>query len=484
MTTPSAEPRPAGLPRSLHGLLVVAGLLAIAGLVFHNMDLLGDGFWYVASGRWLLDHRALPHADPFSFASVKERWIVGMPGACLLFALVADHLGLRALLVMGTIVEAAAVALLWLRAARTPFGRLVLLLLALFFVQVDATDLSVRGQVFGDLGFVLLLGMLARLRDGQRVHPLLVVLGAAVWANLHYSFLLLFFVPLGAAALLLLEPEASRPRLRPFVAVVFWAFLGSLINPYGWRYLAFSFHIIFTPIADDFAFFRSPDFHDPAWLVAPACGVAILVLRGRYGESRCAMPEQALLLVFVAAACNSLRWGTLLVAVEMGLLGPMLDRYQPLGVRQLSFVAAVASGVCAVLGVRWISRGADPLQNVPVAAAEVARAAQRAQYAAGRSMDQVVNPLHWGGYLAYEWNGDPKYFHDGRDQTVLFDNGVYEDAGALWKGTPRFAEVLDVYEAGVVLWERGSRLDLLLRGAPGWKLAHEDAIAVVHVRTK
>lgn len=71
-----------------------------------------------------------------------------------------------------------------------------------------------------------------------------------------------------------------------------------------------------------------------------------------------------------------------------------------------------------------------------------------------------------------------------RDQIVLFGNGAYEDSRALWSGGPASREILDTYEAGTMLWERGAPLDLLLRGDPRWRLVHQDALAVVHVRVQ
>ena len=119
---------------------------------------------------------------------------------------------------------------------------------------------------------------------------------------------------------------------------------------------------------------------------------------------------------------------------------------------------------------------------MPVAAAEVAREAQRSRAAAGEAFSNVVEPLHWGGYFAYAWMGDPRYLIDGRDHLRLFGNGAFEDEGTLWRGDAASLEVLDAYEAGVVVWPRGQALDRLLRANPAWQLVHADAIAVAYVR--
>src|SRR6185312_372853 len=70
--------------------------------------------------------------------------------------------------------------------------------------------------------------------------------------------------------------------------------------------------------------FQSPDLHDPRWLIAPAAGVALLVALSR-SSVRTTIAERAFLLIFVAAACKSRRFATALLAVEIGLAGPLLD---------------------------------------------------------------------------------------------------------------------------------------------------------------
>jgi hypothetical protein len=467
--------------RAMSMALVAGAALAIAGLAWHHMAITGDGFWSLAAGHWILAHRAVPHVDPFSYASVGA-WTLVSSGACVVFAAI-DHLaGLRGLMIFGAALEALVVLLLWLRSAKTLEARVLLLPAALFFVQVDAEDLSCRGQLFGDLGFVLLLGVLGRVRDGKRVHPALVFVGAVLWTNLHLSFLAATFVPLLVALLFFLEPAATRPRALPLLSVSAVAALASLVNPYGPSYLPLALGTAFDPSTGSIDLFQSPDFHDPMWLVAPALGCALVVVRGAWGEERMKRPEQALLLVFLAAACMSRRFSTQLVAVEMVLAGPLLERAA--FARFPPAVVAVASAVAALFGAFWLREAHDPLRDSPADAAPVAREAKRTQEAEHARLDRVVTPLHWGGYLAYAWMGQPRYFIDGRDHVLLFGNGTIEDERTLWSASPQALEVLDVYEAGVVVWPRGGSLDVQLRQDPRWVLVHADAIAVVHARRR
>jgi hypothetical protein len=473
-------------PDRLRGVaLPLAAFIALVGLAWHDMAILGDGFWTIATGRWLLAHRALPGADPFAFASVPGPWTIVSSGACVLFAAIVRAVGERGLMVTAALVEAFAVWLLWSRAARTPLSRIVLLPLALFFVQVDAQDLSARGQVFGDLGMVLLLFVLAGLRDGARprLWLALVPVLACVWANLHLSFVSALFLPAAAGVLVALEPRSSRPAVWPFFAASGLALAGACVNPYGPSYLRLALGTAFDPSTQEIDLFRSPDFHDVWWLLGPAVALAVIVARGRDARDRMRLPEQGFVLLFLIAACASRRFATTLVAAEIAIAGPMLDRMR--SVRVDSFVPLAmwaVGGLAAIAGGVWLAHGNDPFGDVPVAAAEVAREAQRARAAAGDADANVVEPLHWGGYFAYAWMGAPRYFIDGRDHLELFGNGAFEDEGTLWQGDAASLEVLDAYEAGVVVWPRGQALDRLLRANPRWQLVHADAIAVAYVR--
>jgi len=412
-------------------------------------------------------------------------WTIVSSGACVLFAAIVRVVGERGLMVSASLVEGFAVWLLWSRAARTPFSRVVLLPLALFFIQVDAQDLSARGQVFGDLGIVLLLLVLAALRDGVRPKPWLAVVPAlvCVWANLHLSFVSALFLPAACGVLVAFEPSASRPALWPFFATSGLALVGACINPYGPAYLRLALGTAFDTSTQQIDLFRSPDFHDVSWLLAPALAIGLIIARGRDAQDRMRLPEQGFVLLFLVAACASRRFATTLVAAEIAIAGPVLDRWQVVRLVPIMQRATWAvAGLATTAGALWLAHGNDPFGDVPVAAAEVAREAQRSRAAAGEAFANVVEPMHWGGYFAYAWMGDPRYFIDGRDHLRLFGNGAFEDEGTLWRGDAASLEVLDAYEAGAVVWPRGQALDRSLRADPGWQLVHADAIAVTYVR--
>src|SRR5437660_11881243 len=65
----------AGMGPSILPLLVAVLLIPLAlgssKTIFND----GDVSWHIATGQWILDHRAIPHTDPFSFTWLGKPWV-------------------------------------------------------------------------------------------------------------------------------------------------------------------------------------------------------------------------------------------------------------------------------------------------------------------------------------------------------------------------------------------------------------------------
>ena len=431
----------------------------------------------VATGRWMLGHRAMPTHDPFCFATVQQAWTVVSVGSQVLFAAVADRFGLRALMVMATIIESFAASWLWLATSRRGALRLLLLPFALFFVQLDAEDLSARGQIFGDVGVIWLLLTMQHLRQGRSIAWFVPLGVGAVWVNLHPSYLLAGFVPLLFAGALLLEGAKERGPVAPFIKFAVLLLIGSLANPYGYKYWFHTFRNAIDPVASTFDLFQSPDLQSPVGLIAPALAVALIVARSLLAPPAGRRADTAILLVFLGAACSARRYTTQLLALQAIILGAMLKSHGARAVRCRVGSLALNTGCSgALLVASWfgLHEHKDPLQHVPSKAAQAVISWALPQ--------NIMNPFHWGGYLAYAWNGNPKYFIDGRDIVGLVANGILDDSGRLRSGSQDWPRILDVYEIKTVLWESGAPLDFYLAHSPAWQLVHRDALAVVFTR--
>ena len=86
-TTNNSPPADQGIPPDADGLKGVDGLRLWLPIIFGvtaYLNLLtstgrllidSDVYWHIAVGQWIVDHRAVPHADPFSFTMRGAPWI-------------------------------------------------------------------------------------------------------------------------------------------------------------------------------------------------------------------------------------------------------------------------------------------------------------------------------------------------------------------------------------------------------------------------
>jgi hypothetical protein len=186
-----------------------------------------DFFWHLATGRWIVEHRALPLTDPFAIASDRIEWINGE----WLFEAVAhgahEIVGLAGMSVVRGLLAAAIFTIVFFKSRRD------LLLTAIAFAGAMQTfDLRPSSVA-------LLFVVLAIAARAWIAHAII----AALWINIHPSAIL---AP-GIAAL-------STRRATPVIASALALFL----NPHGWRALVAPLELM--------TFVRSGAFINAEWL--------------------------------------------------------------------------------------------------------------------------------------------------------------------------------------------------------------------------
>ena len=65
------EQRPRFALALLIGAILIPAALGSSATIFND----GDVSWHIATGQWMLDHRAIPHTDPFSFTWAGRPWV-------------------------------------------------------------------------------------------------------------------------------------------------------------------------------------------------------------------------------------------------------------------------------------------------------------------------------------------------------------------------------------------------------------------------
>lgn len=452
---------------------VVSCCALLVAIVWHEMAILGDGFWCLAAGDFFLRTHAFPDFDPFSFSSRHVPWLMDMPAFQIGGAWLVARGGLLAWMAACTLPIATAAAIPWLVCARDTSARLLSFPITLLYVLVDADDISARGQAFGDLALAILLVLMARLRRGRTLRPWWPLLLGAVWANFHPSFVLAMALPLAFAASEWLEPRSLRAPTKPLFAFSALAGIGACVNPASLLLFLDVAELCIDPTTAKVDLFTTPDFRKPLWLAPFALAVVLLVVMARRARVERGRADAAMLIAFMAAACTGRRYGTMLVAFEVVLVaergagalrGRLTDR--------LALALAGAAALQALAFAWLLGERKDALRDVPK---ESVQAIDRLGLP-----DRVLAPYHWGGYLDWVWGGRRKTFIDGRGQ--LFSNGVFEDARRIGAAGPDARLLLDIYEIRTVLWESRAPLDRALASDEAWREVHRDRLAVLYVR--
>lgn len=216
-------------------LVLISALLA-------GLHTVGDSDmgWHLATGRYVVQHHQIPHADILSFTSAGEPWAYP-PFAGVLLYLTYSAFGYAGLSWFCALACLAVVAYL---VRRGDTGSAVLAMLA---AQSIAARTAPRADLFSTLFFAIFLGELWSYQRGMRSRIWLLPVLMLFWVNLHPGFI----AGLGAIGAYLLAESAELLFVDRREAVLLrlrriWPWLAAcgaatLVNPWGLGIYAASF---------------------------------------------------------------------------------------------------------------------------------------------------------------------------------------------------------------------------------------------------
>ncbi|KAB7738986.1 hypothetical protein F2P47_14400 [Parvibaculum sedimenti] len=473
-------------------LLIALGTLfgALGSSRFNAVLADPDTYWHLATGRWIIEHKALPLSDPFSHSMPGASWMTHEWLSELALTGVYQAAGWTGLVVLVVLLFAGTLAYLmrFLLARMEPADAL---LFTGFAGSMLMSHLLVRPHVLVWPLLAMWVGALVNAVEERRYPPWWLVPLMALWANMHGSFTL--GLALGAALALDAVLASSREQRR--AAAMRWgSFVGlsvvaSMVTPLGWHGLWFSVEFMRMPVLlDSIIEWRSPDFHKPQifelWLLL------ILVL-GCTGRLRLPWLRLLMLLALVHLALKHQRHVEILGLVSPFLIASSIASRKPVeeGARQNAatldrlfhaLAAPARPGALAVAilsGALWI--GAVLKAGGYAPAAEITpEAAMRAAAQAGAA-GPVFNSFEFGGYLIFR--GVP-VFIDGRAD-MYGDAFLKRYLDALNLTDPEnLPKILADYHVGWTLLHKGTPAVAVLDRMPGWRRVYSDELAVVHVR--
>jgi len=471
---------------------LIVGLAAFARAVANPKALLGDPdtYLHLAAGRWMIEHRAMPSADPFSHSLAGAHWVIHEWLSEVVMAAVYAAGGWRGLVLLTAACFALGAALLT-RGVLRRAEPLTALILAMGGVALFLPHLLARAHILALPVSVAWCAALFAARDEGKEPPYAVLPLMLLWANLYGGFMF----GLALAAYLALEavvfPAASRGRLGElwcWAAFVLLAAALSFATPNGIAGFLQPIRMAQMPVlqatfnewqATDFSQFQPLEL----WILGP-------ILLGFTTGVRLPLSRLALVLVLIHLALVHARHadllgfvGPLAVAGALGpqivermggktrsSLGDLLARLTPPAPWPALGAVVIACLLIAVAAMpRPITRGDDDI--TPLSALDAAEKL-------GLS-GPVFNSEAFGGYLIFR--GVPSFI-DGRIEMYGDDflkSYMAESGGS----EPALTNMLARYHIAWTLLLPGDGAAGALDHLAGWKRVYADKWAVVHTRT-
>jgi hypothetical protein len=471
----------------------------------------GDVWWHLRAGEEVLATGAVSRFDSWSIPSMGREWISQdwLTNSAMAAVRGSGPLGEAALSVTFGLVVVAAFAVLWrTMGVRNPdvrwAWRIVWLTAGLILA---APILGVRVQVVDLLMSAIVVWLLAHYMDDRRRRWLVALpILAAVWANLHAGWPMLFL--LGGALLvgetidrLWRRPGTPEPlaggELRDLALALVFAFGAIALNPNGTGLWTYPLNAIGNSVIDRYIDEWFPVTDDPRLIGAYVGFILIAVLptlallrRGlRMADALMVigltlMPLFAVRFLFLTGPLVAVIAAvTLAPDLAVSRFGrwaaPKLDSLTvPREGRMLLAHLALAAGL-VMLGVGVaLARSVPPVQAATEESSFPVHAV--AWLEAEDVGDRAFNRYEWGGYLIHERPGR-LVFIDGRAQDIYPDEVLTLYANIISVQIDPGPE-LDRYVIDHVIFVPNSPFAAWMDASADWQRAYADSLAVVWVR--
>lgn len=482
-----------------HRLITWITFLAIFAMAA-RVSLDNDTWWHLRAGEWMIGHRQIVQADPFSYPRAGQPWLypgwlVQVPMA-LLYRVVGPaglNLWTAGMVTLAFVfVWKAMPGWAFLRAFAVVFGALVS---GVYWAARPYLVTFVLAAVF--------LWVLEDFRFGRRDRLWALPALMVVWVNSHGGFAVGFILwGVYLAGRLLVEarklldrpaPFRLEPATRKLLLVGGALALAVLASPAGPAMLLYPFETVgIQALRDLIQEWQSPNFH---LVNVQAFAWLLLAVLGAVGASRRGLALEDFLLVGGFAYLGLLAGRNVAlfalvapVVLQRHAEPTLLGWAESLGVRiqtgpPRGVGRAQAFGNALLLGLVVLAVLLKVSLILPEKVTQDAVAKQLPVGAVAYLREasppgRLFNAYNWGGYLIWAL---PQYpvFVDGR--TDLYDDEIIGQFLTVARGEPGWAAVLDQWDVRLVLVEPGFPLVPRLELA-GWRLLYRDGISVVYGR--
>ncbi|MEO7814232.1 MAG: hypothetical protein ABIR87_02175, partial [Sphingomicrobium sp.] len=422
--------------------------------------------------QWIIDHRAVPHVDPFSFTFGGRPWMAFEWGSQLIYGgayRLAGYAGVAAVvtaLLVGLHLIIVANARRWLG----PLG------IAATIILLDMTLIPMtlaRPHLFGWLLLALWIHLLMKVRAQSRAPPLIAAALMIAWVNLHGSFAIGLVVAAVFALDACVEARWRWPVVRDWLTFGLASTLCAMITPNGIHGFLYPLSVAQLRTLPLIVEWRPSEWgRTPYFFVALGVGGLLMLWRG----VRLRPVIAGLLALLLVLALHQMRQQAILAIVAAMLLPRALGRGERSGLFDFGQHKRVAAGLAVALIALLMFRAMTPLEPSdnganPVAAIAALPAELRS--APGLNGYGFGGPLIQAGIKPYidgrsDMYGDA-FFAD--YQRILDgDRAAFDRAATRYR--LQWTMIAPKYEA----------LNRRLDSDPAWQRIYADASAVIHRR--
>jgi hypothetical protein len=464
--------------RGLLPLWVGAGVYVLFLLAGNRLLIDPDTLWQITIGQWIVDHRAVPETDIYSFTMRGQPWISTQWLAQVLYAQAYAIAGWSGPVMVAACAIATTFALLARFLARRLSESTTLVFVAAA-LALTAPHLLARPHVLAMPLMVLWVGGLIAAADQRSAPSFWLLPMMTLWANLHGGFVfgLVLIAPIALDAILSAEPRLRRMLALRWAAFAFAALAAGCCTPYGWNSLLAAQKILALGSALPLIMeWRAADFGSIGpFEISLLLGTGLALARGL------TLPPMriALLLGLLhMALAQSRAADNLALLAPLVLAAPLATQFGGAQVFNSSgaslrsaLIGALAIALAAVtVGYTSVHRFEPAMRGSPVAAvAELKKL----------NVTRVFNDYDFGGYLI---SSSVAPFIDGR--TELYGEKFFVDhnaASGLMEPENLF-RLLDEYKIEATLMRTQSAATKLLDHVDGWRKIYSDDIATIHLR--
>ncbi|MES5486371.1 hypothetical protein QMZ05_26745 [Bradyrhizobium sp. INPA03-11B] len=436
-----------------------------------------DIYWHILVGQWIVDHRAVPHADMFSFTMHGAPWITSEWLSEVLYFAAYKLAGWTGPVMLAALSASAAYYLLALLLLKR-LPNIPAAILASAAIVMTSFHVFTRPHVLIFPLMVVWADALVRASEERRAPSLVYLPLVTLWANLHGSFVLALAL-IGPFAVEALWMSGQSDRIRIAVQWIRFGVLAlaaACITPYGpesmlvigrimrlggalahigeWQPLDFSTLSTVTPcLLAGLAYLLYSGLKLPPIRIATLLAVVYqMLVHVRYVD------VFALVAPFFVASplAQHLSWAKL--QHDRKVVAP----------KRSTVIATIAALVIASGAMIAVKDPTPPL--VPRAAVEKLKE---------QGAERVLNAYFFCGYLMFQ---NIPVFIDSRAELyggAFLDR--YVNAISLFD-VADFVKLLDEYKIDATLLSPSAPAVGLLDRLPEWQRAYADDLAVVHVR--